>query len=62
MFRDIRPRGAGCSEGFLGEVLMGQHPTHMIAKILSGSAVEGRDEEVLLGVALWQHPANIFVY
>ena len=32
-----------------------QHPTHMIAKISSDSAVEGRDEEVLLGVALGQH-------
>ena len=33
---------------------MGQHPTKMIAKISSGSVVEGRHEEVLFGVALGQ--------
>ena len=35
---------------------MGQHPTNMIAKISSGSAVEGRYEEVLLEVALKNIP------
>ena len=35
---------------------MGQQPTNMIAKIPSGSAVEGMDGEVLLDVALKNIP------